>query len=734
VVSAVGPGRPEGTPPAPDAGLRPVTRRRLRIGVLVAVLVTVVVVAAATAALRLTASIDRLRQLVTAAQVEARNADLIMDALLSAENGLRGYLLTGRPGDLEYYWNALGQTSPLLDQLDRATANEPTIHADIAPLRGVVEMKMAELVRIIQTAQVRGSSVAIAAAQAEMGHASLDPARQLLSRIASGAHAQRDRVALDLAKRQKLLVAFMLAAGATGLLLLGFTALRLLASGARLGQAQNVLALQSARLQATIDQMRDGIAVFDAQDRLELWNSRFFPTAGLSFHLARQGTPYAEIAKAAEGWAAGLLALPRPASDAAPVELHRDGQVLEVWRSTLPDGGQMVTIADITRRTQAEAIGRHAQKMEALGQLTGGVAHDFNNLLQVISANLELLAPRIEPGNVARDRLAAALAAVNRGARLTGHLLAFARRQPLAPEAVDAVSLLTGLEDTLRRTLGETVEMHVLLDDGLWPIRADRHQLENAALNLSLNARDAMPRGGRLTISARNVALDDDYVRANVDASVGQYVMIAVTDTGIGMMPAQLARAVEPFYTTKPEGRGTGLGLSMVYGFARQSGGHFKLFSEPGKGTTARIYIPRSLALPRKPSRTALDKARPAAASLAALRVLLVEDDELVRMTTADLLADMGHDVVMATTAAMALQLVDSRLDVLVTDMVLPDMDGRELAALIRARRPGLPVVIATGSRIGDRLPDYEWLEKPYDDALLRAALARAMRSTRLPA
>jgi CheY-like chemotaxis protein len=488
--------------------------------------------------------------------------------------------------------------------------------------------------------------------------------------------------------------------------------------------------------------------------------------------------------------------------------------------------------------------------------MTGGIAHDFNNLLQVISANIELARDRLlrlGAGEPVLDRLEAASAGVARGARLTRHLLAFARRQTLMPEPLDPARVLFGLEDVLRRTLGEAVELKLVIAADAWTMRADPTQLESALLNLALNARDAMtgPSGlvsGRVTIEVANTRVDEGTVSTQEEVQPGEYVMFTVSDTGIGMTQEQLARALEPFYTTKPEGKGTGLGLPMVFGFAKQSGGHFQLSSKPGQGTRARLCIPRTTApvvqtpepateagpaggelvllveddhavrcaaaaairtlgyavhkasngdealrliegglrpallftdvvmpgaiearelsarakelvpdlavlftsgdaqdridradqigrglnLLQKPwrrdelaraLRTALDSVRHAEPR----RILFVEDEPIVRMTTGEVLTELGFEVVEAGTGAEALDRLDPAPHLLMTDLGLPDMDGMALIGRVRALLPGLPVVVSSG-RTATPEADVVYLLKPYDARDLRGAVEAALR------
>jgi signal transduction histidine kinase/ActR/RegA family two-component response regulator len=351
---------------------------------------------------------------------------------------------------------------------------------------------------------------------------------------------------------------------------------------------------------------------------------------------------------------------------------------------------------DVTERRTFDERMLQTQKMEAIGQLTGGVAHDFNNLLTVLMGGSELLVERLKDDPPLARQAELMLGAAQRGAELTQRLLAFARRQPLAPEATDANRLLTGLDGLLRRSLGEHIEIELVRAAGLWPALVDRPQLETAILNLAINARDAMPKGGRLTIETANAHIDRDYADALGDVAPGQYVMVAVADTGTGMPPDIAARAFEPFFTTKETGKGTGLGLSMVYGFAKQSGGHAKIYSELGKGTTVKLYLPRAAgdAGARADART---ETRAAAAG--SERILLVEDDESVRDFAERRLRSMGYAVTAAESAPAALaRLERESFDLLFTDIVMPGgMHGPELAEAARRVQPGLKVLFTSG-------------------------------------
>lgn len=341
---------------------------------------------------------------------------------------------------------------------------------------------------------------------------------------------------------------------------------------------------------------------------------------------------------------------------------------------------------------------RQAQKMEAIGQLTGGIAHDFNNLLQGITGSLDLVQRRIGQGRLGDlDRfITGAMASANRAAALTHRLLAFARRQPLDPRPVPVNPLVGSMEELLRRTLSEGVELELKLADGLWLTRCDANQLESAILNLAINARDAMPEGGQLVIDTHNRQVDQATASAHIDRSAGDYVCISVSDTGIGMDAETIARAFEPFFTTKPLGQGTGLGLSMIYGFARQSEGYVEIESSPGRGTKVHLCLPRFEGEVDDEAAAPVDGAAPAETGET---VLVIEDEPVVRGLVVEVLADLGYRVIEAVDGPRGLEIVQSaqRIDLLITDVGLPGLNGRQVADAARALRPDLKVMFMTG-------------------------------------
>ncbi|TVQ13807.1 MAG: PAS domain S-box protein [Leptolyngbya sp. DLM2.Bin27] len=393
--------------------------------------------------------------------------------------------------------------------------------------------------------------------------------------------------------------------------------------------------------------------------------------------------------------------------------------------------GLAVYFQDVTDRIALEEQLQQSQRLESVGQLTGGIAHDFNNLLTVILGNAELLSEMLAPNPQLQPLAAMIVSAAQRGAELTQRLLAFARRQALEPEAVEVNQLIAAIDGLLRRTLGEHIEIEMVRGAGLWPALVDPAQLESALLNLCLNARDAMVQGGRLTIETANTHLSQDYADQHVEVVPGQYVMVAVSDTGLGIAPNNLERVFEPFFTTKETGKGTGLGLSMVYGFIKQSGGHIKIYSELGQGTTLKMYLPRFWG-DTEPQPRQVDSSVVGGSEL----ILLVEDEELVRRYAHDQLVNLGYRVLVATNGPTALILLRQRddIDLLFTDVVMPGgMSGRELAYLARRFRPGLNVLYTSGYtenaivHHGRLDPGAQLLSKPYSRAELSQKIRDAL-------
>jgi two-component system NtrC family sensor kinase len=352
--------------------------------------------------------------------------------------------------------------------------------------------------------------------------------------------------------------------------------------------------------------------------------------------------------------------------------------------------------AEAFQRETIETALRHTQKMEAVGQLTGGIAHDFNNLLTVIIGNLQSVVRQVSEGSKLHQKIANALIGAERAAQLTHRLLAFSRRQPLDPKPVDANQLIGRTTELLVRSLGERIQVETVRGAGLWQIEVDPAELESAVINLSINARDSMPGGGKITIETGNAFLDEAYCQRFEELTPGQYVMIAVTDEGVGMRADVVERAFDPFFTTKEPGLGTGLGLSQVYGFVRQSGGHIQIYSEIGMGTTVKIYLPRSFAGGGDDSKSGPDQIPQGNGEA----ILIVEDDDGVRNYLFELLTELNYSVKAASGGEAACVMIDDpnlRIDLLLTDIVMPGMNGRQLADVAAAKRPRLRILFMTG-------------------------------------
>ncbi len=415
------------------------------------------------------------------------------------------------------------------------------------------------------------------------------------------------------------------------------------------------------------------------------------------------------------------------------VEGARRREEIEDGHAALQESHERLK-AEVKEREGIELQLRQAQKMEAIGQLTGGIAHDFNNMLAIVIGALDIVRKRIGQGDHNIGSLIEnAIDGAKRGAALTQRLLAFSRQQALEPTVISVNRMISGLSDLLRRTLGETVRIEIVQGAGLWRINADGNQLENALVNLAVNARDAMPDGGRLTIETENTVLDRRYA-AEHHVDHGEFVMISVTDTGMGMPPDVIAKAFDPFFTTKGVGQGTGLGLSQVFGFVKQSGGHVKIYSEMGRGTSVKIYLRRfEGAVDLQEEDKQVTNAKEVDHTHAV--VLVVEDDETVQLLTVATVEELGFTVVAASSAKAALKILASRDDIklLLTDVVMPEVTGRQLAEEARKLYPNLKVLFTTGYtrnaivHNGTLDPGAHLLSKPFTLEQLSQAIHRVM-------
>ena len=470
-------------------------------------------------------------------------------------------------------------------------------------------------------------------------------------------------------------------------------------------QVEAALRSNDAKLRLITDNMPAGMAYIDAREIHLYHNQRFAdwlerPTDKIDGHSVAEvmgEATYQEIA----GYLADALA-------GQPVRYdqdHRssDGSV-QRWSvryspqfdATGQVTGVMAMYTDVTEQRHTEQVLYQAQKMEAVGQLTGGVAHDFNNLLTVVLGNLQILANRHREDELSSELIQAAINAARRGAELNRTLLAFSRRQRLAPAAIQVDELIAGMASMLRRTLGETIQITVVATADLPRALADPAQLEAALLNLAVNARDAMPHGGKLTIETASAILDQHYAAREADVTPGRYVMLAVSDTGCGMTPEVQRRAFEPFFTTKEVGKGSGLGLAMVYGFVKQSGGHLKIYSEVGHGTTVRLYLPLS----KEAQAAAAAPAAPSPQPTGVETILIVEDEDDVRTLVCRLLGALGYRVLAASDGAKALEVLarEDKIDLLFTDVVLPGgINGPQLAQRVQQRNAAVKVLYTSG-------------------------------------
>jgi len=615
-------------------------------------------------------------------------------------------MLAGNNDYLGPYNDAVSRTSILLGDLQRLTADNPAQQTRLRTLAPAWQDRVQQLAQTIQVRRDMGLESAIQLRPAQVGHETMAGIEQTLAAMTADEQsllAERLEAA-DI--RGAWVMRLVIIATAIAILALLWAARLLNQAYSRSYSAETEQRVLAGRLRTSLDSLSQGVGVFGPAHKLRHWNHCFQVLLNLPPAMVRTETPYAAFVEHLTAGSESLLETEQqiehgPRTGAEPIvyeRLHPDGRLLEIRRSPTPDDGFVLTISDMTKRAQSEAVLRESQKMQAIGQLTGGIAHDFNNLLTVILGNLELARIKVDPQSPLVANIERSLWAAQRGGTLTTQLLAFARKQPLAPAPVDLSANLPELLPLLHRTLGEPIDVRFVDSAGLWPAMADPAQLESAVLNLALNARDAMPGGGRLTIELANKVLDDEYARAHVEVVPGDYVMVAVSDTGHGMTPDIVARVFEPFFTTKTEGRGTGLGLAMVFGFVKQSGGHVKVYSEPGEGTSVKLYLPRAIGgtVPN-----AQRSGAPTELPHGSATILVVEDEAGVREIAVAILRSLGYRVFEAPDGDEGLLVFGAHaaeIDMLLTDVVLPGkVRGRELAERITAIRPGVKVMFMSG-------------------------------------
>ncbi len=661
--------------------------------------------------------------------------ELVLGDMRDAETGQRGFLLTHQSNFLEPYQAARARVAADVARFADLTRDNPGQQRRAADLKRLIDERFAAFDATLGMAPT-GAAVTPQLIEAlAAGKARMDALRA--ETTAGMAEEQQLLAQRDTARREqeRFEITAAISAGLLTLGILLIAAALLVRNNLSLGKAERDRANEAAILQATLDNAREGIAYFSSTGLLCTSNAHFFRLLNLPESMANRSTHLPDLRAVHEGLADILK--PFQPGDAAH-DLRRISwadRELEVYSAPVATGGFLMGVMDVTGRVRAESMVRQSQKMEAIGHLTGGVAHDFNNLLQIISANLDLAVSSGEAKGSAKlsQRLQNAIGAVSRGSRLTGQLLAFARRQALDPRSLDLGRVIRDMADLLRRTLGERIEVESVIAGGLWNTLVDPNQLENAILNLAINARDAMSNSGdasgKLTLEVANAYLDDAYSRQHVEVTPGQYVMLAISDTGSGMTPEVMSRVFEPFFTTKPEGKGTGLSLAQAYGFVKQSGGHIKIYSEVGEGTTVKMYLPRT--------RREQDAPDPFAGQFSeggSETILVVEDDEGVRAAAMDMLTDLGYTVLRAENAGAALKILEggAKVQLLFTDVVMPGpISTREFTRRAVEMLPGLLVLYTSGYtqnaivHNGKLDDDAFLLSKPYR----KDELARKLRS-----
>ena len=624
----------------------------------------------------------------------------------NAETGQRGFLLTGNEGYLVPYNAAIMRIGFLQGEVQRLTADNTEAQMRLRTLAPVMQHKLEELAQTVQLRRSVGFDAAVQIVKTDLGRDLMKSIEATLDAMTVDERALLAK-RLDAADSRGIMVEWLVGFGAMVAIAALLWAARLLNQAwSRSYKAEAAQRMVALRLRASLDSLSQGVAVFSAEWQLTNWNECFQVLLDLPKSMLHPGTAYRDFHDQVMHDDASLLESESqirhgkqvPGQPVTYERVNGGGHHLEIRRTTMRGGGFVLTVTDMTKRAQAEGVLREAQKMQAIGQLTGGIAHDFNNLLTVILGNLEFIRSKMSGESPTATRIDRAMWAAQRGATLTSQLLAFARKQPLAPKAIDLAATMPDILPLLQRTLGEHIDLRYVEGAGLWPAMADGAQLESAILNLALNARDAMPGGGRLTIEATNKVIDNEYALRHAEVTPGDYLMLAVSDTGHGMTPQVLARVFEPFFTTKPDGKGTGLGLAMVFGFIKQSGGHVKIYSEPNEGTTVRLYLPRAMQASLSELQTS---SAPVDLPRGSATVLVVEDEPAVREIAVVILKDLGYRVLEAgdgEEGQRVFGLNAGSIDLLLTDVVLPGkVRGRELAERIVAMRPQVRVLFMSG-------------------------------------
>jgi signal transduction histidine kinase/ActR/RegA family two-component response regulator len=656
-----------------------------------------------------------------------RAASSVDQAVQDAERGQRGFLITGREVYLDPYSQAQKILPQLMLDLQEATQGSIDQQQRLLKLQADVTTKMNELASTIAAMRGSGYEAAKAIVTTDVGRTSMEAITTDLAAITESANASLNAQlgrAVDAERR------------VTSTFVIGSVAsvLALVIAAFLLASAYRRAAMSEQVLQATLDSVREGVAAVDYRGRLRAWNTPFRTMLGAAEGDIQVGSPLRFDSMGTNGLGGRMHDVEaRSRATNRPILAEHDGKpgAVEIFHNPTADGGYVVTLLDVTERRKVEEALRQSQKLESVGRMTGGVAHDFNNLLTVIIGGLGLLRRAVGRDPDASQRLDMMGVAAERASRLIKQLLAFARRQPLQPETVNLSHVIHEALPLVRRAVGESVMVECVIGGGLWNTTIDASEFQSAVLNLAINGRDAMPDGGKLTIEVGNAALDDTYAAQHAEVEPGQYVLFAITDTGTGMDAATVAQVLDPFFTTKPPGEGTGLGLPQVYGFVKQSGGHLKIYSEVGEGTTVKLYLPRSLA-----QETIQPRPMPAIAVTGTETVLLVDDDEIVRTTVAMMMEDLGYTIIEAGSGAEALSILErgDKVDLLFTDVVMPGaVNGRQLADRARDLDSNLRVLFTSGYtenaivHNGQLDAGTELLSKPYNRDQLAAKLRRVL-------
>jgi PAS domain S-box-containing protein len=663
------------------------------------------------------ATLSRARAWVQHTRSVIESTQQLVSSLQTAEDSERGFLITQDASYVRPYQEAEARLSPTESQLQSLVADNPQRAGQVASLIRLVERRRAGVARMVQLGQAGDFAGAKAMVIAGNGSAAMGAIRDAAANVIAAENELLNARTIDARVTQDATLVVGMAVSLLALATLTAGLVTLAAINRRLDmavfearRAESEREAMGALTSAIFNNVPDYLIVINIEGEDRFIVADINPAFAKALNISAEQVRGRAISELLPPEVAERLTkyYKRVKTRGHPVtsrdELAEFPGGPRIWESILApvQNTEGVTdrligsIRDITDRVRADERLRESQRMEAIGQLTGGVAHDFNNLLQVIRGNLELLQRSVAGDERGQQRLKNALYGAERAAQLTRQLLAFARRQPLAPKVVNLSRLVGDMADLLRRTLGEAIEVETVVAGGLWNTVADPAQVESAILNLALNARDAMPGGGRLTVEINNASLDESYARTVRDVTPGQYVMIAVTDTGEGMAEEVRARVFEPFFTTKVDGKGTGLGLSMVYGFVKQSNGHIQIYSELAQGTTVKIYLPRS----RQAEQTTLLMLDTPPPPEPGRTILVVEDEETVREAAMAMIEELGYQRLEAADAEQALAMLErgERVDLVFTDVVMPGpLRTRDFAQKMRELRPGMPVLFTSG-------------------------------------